>query len=275
MPFLGKQPTAGFASIVKDDLTADGSTTAFTLSKQVANANDIAVFLGNVRQEPTDAYTVSGTTLTMSEAPASGLNFYVLHIAGTLESSVIPADDTISTAKIQASAITDAKIATGITATKLSGDINYSNLPVGSVVQTIHTNAASQAVTAGPTTLQTGTITPKFASSKILMITNMNFHINSAGGAYWRVQYNYSIAGGASGTATLGNNYLADAVGYPNSVYSTGSRMHYGGHKLFPSYNTTSAITFTVVVTRQGSSAGELGAGYNHNNDMTLMEIKQ
>lgn len=110
MPFLGKSPTAGFASIVKDDLTPNGSTTAFTLSKQVANANDIAVFLGNVRQEPTDAYTVSGTTLTMSEAPASGLNFYVLHIAGTVESSVVPADNTISTAKIQASAITDAKI---------------------------------------------------------------------------------------------------------------------------------------------------------------------
>ena len=111
MPFLGKQPTAGFASIVKDDLTPNGSTTAFTLSKQVANANDIAVFLGNVRQEPTDAYTVSGTTLTMSEAPDAGLNFYVLHIAGTLESSVIPADDTITTAKLQANSVTEAKLA--------------------------------------------------------------------------------------------------------------------------------------------------------------------
>ena len=181
----------------------------------------------------------------------------------------------ITTTMLADSAVSNAKIATGITATKLSGDINYSNLPVGSVVQTVHTNNASQAVTAGPTTLQTGTITPKFASSKILFITNMNFHINNAGGAYWRVQYNYSIAGGASGTATLGNNYLADAVGYPNSVYTTGSRMHYGGQKLFPSYNTTSAITFTVVVTRQGSSAGQLGCGYNNNNDMTLMEIKQ
>ena len=111
MPFLGKQPTAGFASIVKDDLTPNGSTTAFTLSKQVANANDVAVFLGNVRQEPTDAYTVNGTTLTMSEAPASGLNFYVLHIAGTLESSVIPADDTITTTKLQANSVTEAKLA--------------------------------------------------------------------------------------------------------------------------------------------------------------------
>jgi len=121
MPFLGKQPTAGFASIVKDDLTPNGSTTAFTLSKQVANANDIAVFLGNVRQEPTDAYTVSGTTLTMSEAPASGLNFYVLHIAGTLESSVVPADNTISTAKIQNNAISMSKLATSGTLPALDG----------------------------------------------------------------------------------------------------------------------------------------------------------
>jgi len=120
MPFIGKSPTAGFASIVKDDLTPNGSTTVFTLSKQVANANDIAVFLGNVRQEPTDAYTVNGTALTMSEAPASGLNFYVLHIAGTHESSVIPADNTITTAKIANSAITDAKI-TGMAASKLTG----------------------------------------------------------------------------------------------------------------------------------------------------------
>ena len=111
MPFLGKQPTAGFASIVKDDLTPNGSTTAFTLSKQVANANDVAVFLGNVRQEPTDAYTVSGTTLTMSEAPASGLNFYVLHIAGTIESSVVPADATISTAKLVNNSVTESKLA--------------------------------------------------------------------------------------------------------------------------------------------------------------------
>jgi hypothetical protein len=94
MPFIGKNPTAGFSTIVKDDLTADGSTTAFTLSKQVASANDIAVFVGNVRQEPTDAYSVLGTTLTMTAAPSSGINFYVLHIAGTLESSVVPAAGT-------------------------------------------------------------------------------------------------------------------------------------------------------------------------------------
>lgn len=100
MPFLGKQPTSGFASIVKDDLTGNGTTGPYTLSKQVANENDIAVFVGNVRQEPTDAYTVNGNQLTMTGAVSSSINFYVLHIAGTVESSVVPADGTISSAKL-------------------------------------------------------------------------------------------------------------------------------------------------------------------------------
>ena len=146
MPFLGKQPNAGFASIVKDDFTADGSTTAFTLSKQVANANDIAVFVGNVRQEPTDAYTVNGTTLTMSAAPASAINFYVLHIAGTVESSVIPADGTISSAKIVSGAVTDAKI-TGMSSSKLTGALpaldGSALTGAGSMVKLAHTTLLS------------------------------------------------------------------------------------------------------------------------------------
>ena len=122
MPFIGKNPTAGFSSIVKDDLTGNGTTGPYTLSKQVANANDIAVFVGNVRQEPTTAYTVNGTTLDFGSgnAPATGLDMYVLHIAGTHESSVVPADGTISSAKIVAGAVTDAKIA-GMASSKLTG----------------------------------------------------------------------------------------------------------------------------------------------------------
>jgi len=120
MPFIGKNPTAGFATIVKDDFTADGTTTVFTLSK-IATVNDIAVYVGNVRQEPTDAYTVNGTTLTMSAAPATGVNFYVLHIAGTIESSVVPPDGSIGTAKLVNDSVTTAKIAdNAVTSDKIS-----------------------------------------------------------------------------------------------------------------------------------------------------------
>src|SRR6056300_1127133 len=120
MPFIGKNPTAGFATIVKDDFTADGSTTVFTLSK-IATVNDIAVYVGNVRQEPTDAYTVNGTTLTMSAAPATGVNFYVLHIAGTIESSVVPPDGSIGTAKLVNDSVTAAKITYPLTTFSSTG----------------------------------------------------------------------------------------------------------------------------------------------------------
>ena len=114
MPFLGNQPQQGFAnSVVKDDFTPNGSTTAFTLSKSAASANDIEVYVGNVRQEPTDAYSVSGTTLTMSEAPATGMNFYVLHVQGTVESTISPQSNSVGTGIIQNNAVTSAKLASG------------------------------------------------------------------------------------------------------------------------------------------------------------------
>ena len=88
MPFLGKTPAQGFVnSVTKDDFTPNGTTTAFTLSKTPATVNEIEVYVGNVRQEPTSAYSVSGATLTMTEAPATGTNFYVMHIGGTTQSS--------------------------------------------------------------------------------------------------------------------------------------------------------------------------------------------
>ena len=130
MPYLGSTPNASFSTRTKQDFTANGSTTAFTLSSAVASANDIEVFVGNVRQEPTDAYTVNGTTLTMSEAPATGMNFYVV-FKGLEENSVVPADDTISTAKIQSNAVTTAKITNNaVTMAKLPSALSFSGKTV-------------------------------------------------------------------------------------------------------------------------------------------------
>ena len=110
MPFLGTTPTQGFvSSFPKQSFTPNGSTTVFTLTNPVATANDLEVFVGNVRQEPTTAYTAAGTTLTMSEAPASGLNFYVIN-KSFAQVTTTPPVNSISTDKIVNDAITGAKI---------------------------------------------------------------------------------------------------------------------------------------------------------------------
>ena len=114
MPFLGTTPTQGFVGAnPKQSFTANGSTTVFTLTNPVASANDLEVFVGNVRQEPTAAYTAAGTTLTMSEAPATGLNFYVIN-KSQAQVTTTPPLNSISTDKIVDDAVTSAKLGTNI-----------------------------------------------------------------------------------------------------------------------------------------------------------------
>ena len=99
MPYVGNSPASNFASVTKDVFSGDGSETAFTLSK-AATTNGVAVFVENVRQEPTTAYAVSGTTLTFTAAPvsASGNNIYVLHHNAPASTATHPAGQDLTAA---------------------------------------------------------------------------------------------------------------------------------------------------------------------------------
>ena len=91
MAYIGKEPQDAYNSPTKDRFSGDASTTAFTLSRSVANAADLEVFVDNVQQEPTVAYTVSGTTLTFTGTPATGSNnIYAVHRAGGMQTMKIP-----------------------------------------------------------------------------------------------------------------------------------------------------------------------------------------
>ena len=58
----------GVSNINPDNFTGDGTTVAFTLSTSVGNENTISVYVNGVYQNK-NTFSVSGTTLTFSEAP--------------------------------------------------------------------------------------------------------------------------------------------------------------------------------------------------------------
>ena len=73
MAYIGKRPTDTFRSIAaKDTFTGDGSTTTFTVTDGTA-VDNVLVMENGVVQKPTSDYTISGTTLTFTTAPASAV----------------------------------------------------------------------------------------------------------------------------------------------------------------------------------------------------------
>jgi hypothetical protein len=92
-----------------DTFTGDGTDTTFTLSQSVLSAKHLLVSVASVLQTPETSYTISGTTLTFSSAPANGAAIIVRYfVAGVVG---VPADNSVSTIKIQDGAVTKAKLA--------------------------------------------------------------------------------------------------------------------------------------------------------------------
>jgi hypothetical protein len=107
MAYIGPEPKLGRNREV-DDISSsfNGSTTAFTLAVSGSNvspgtANDIIVSLGGVIQNPNNDYTIAGSTLTFTTAPASGLSFFAVVLGQSIDSSVVtPADGSVTAAKL-------------------------------------------------------------------------------------------------------------------------------------------------------------------------------
>ena len=80
MAFIGSTPSTQNLVASADYFNGDGVTIAFTLSRPVYATYQVSVVVNNVPQNPSDAYTVSGNTITFTSAPSAGTNnIYVVY----------------------------------------------------------------------------------------------------------------------------------------------------------------------------------------------------
>ena len=66
-------------TVTKDIFTGDGSTQSFTMSIEPSDVKNVIVYVDGVMQEPTQNYTVSGTTINFGEGAHTGARIVVMH----------------------------------------------------------------------------------------------------------------------------------------------------------------------------------------------------
>ena len=91
--------TAATDSVV-DTFSGTGSQTAFTLSRQPLTENNTLVYVSGIYQDKS-TYSVSGTTLTFSTAPANGVSIEVVSAVAAITNSATLLVDADSDTKIQ------------------------------------------------------------------------------------------------------------------------------------------------------------------------------
>ena len=160
MPFIGQQPTTGAYS--KLDAITTSATATYNLlldsaAYSPASANHLLVSLNGVMQAPQDSFTVSGSTITFASALTSSDNIDFIMALGDVLNIGTPSDGTVTAGKIGTGAVTDAKIASGISSSKLTGALPaISGAALTDLVGSLSYNGGT---TLSNLRIQTGTVT--------------------------------------------------------------------------------------------------------------------
>ena len=78
--YVNLRTSADAGTITKDIFTGDGSTTTFTMTVEPTDLKNVIVYIDGVMQEPTQNYTMSGTSITTAgEAAHAGARIVVMH----------------------------------------------------------------------------------------------------------------------------------------------------------------------------------------------------
>ena len=106
MAYIGRSlQTGSFRQL--DDISSsfNGSTTAFTMQVNSTNVslgdvNQILLSLGGVVQKPGTDFTISGSTLTFTTAPAASTSFFAILLGSDNGGTVTPTDGSVTSSKL-------------------------------------------------------------------------------------------------------------------------------------------------------------------------------
>jgi hypothetical protein len=137
MPYIGNTPADKFLTLAKQSFSTS-ATTSYTLDSAVSSTQDIALFINNVRQSPVDAYSVSGTALTLTSATAGTDEMYCVYLGKTV-GTVNPPNDSVGLDQLSATG-------TPSSSNYLRGDNSWA-----SAGTTINNNADNRVITGSGT----------------------------------------------------------------------------------------------------------------------------
>ena len=131
MSYVGNIPAEKYSSLTQQTFSSPTGT-SFTLSQSVTNSTDIALFVDNVRQDPS-TYTAVGTALTTSTI-SSPSTMYCLFNGKTTE-TVSPPAGSVDSSHLVAGSVDDSHIS-GLAASKLTGTVSTSQIAANAVDET-------------------------------------------------------------------------------------------------------------------------------------------
>jgi hypothetical protein len=189
MAYLGNTPSQQAFAPAVDYFNGNASTVAFTLSRPVASVAQVQVTIENVPQNPSSAFTVSGSTITFTSAPPSGTSNIYVQYTSPITTVIAPGQGTVNTTQLGSittipngaatltlptgtdtlvgKATTDTLTNKSIAATQLTGTIAAAVLPTGSVLQRV--NFQTGAVATGTTIIPNDDTIPQITEGNQYM----------------------------------------------------------------------------------------------------------
>ena len=204
MPYLGRQPSIGrFAHL--DDITSSFNSACTTFSLMQSSvalvpgaASNLIISLGGVLQEPEVAYTVAGSSIIFSSAPASTQPFF-----GILLGDVLDVGQVSQGAVINATSLTVTGAAT------LSNTLAVTGAVTGGTYnsQTINATASLTGTLKVATTVGVGAATPSSNGAGITFPATQSASTDANTlDDYEEGTWTPSLTGSTSGSATSGGN---------------------------------------------------------------------